>query len=92
MPYFQISSLVIEHSLPPQLHAEDEEAEQLRESSAKDIEAEIHLKTISQIRESVLPERTMLMSGIDDARYLVESGMVNLKTCQQAEKFHRLDS
>ena len=47
MPYLQITPLVIKQPLPPQLHAEDEKAEQLREPSAEDIEPQIHLEAIS---------------------------------------------
>ena len=48
--------LIVEKPLTAQLHAEDEEAEQLRQPSAKDIKAQIQLKTISQVGEGVLPE------------------------------------
>ena len=65
MPYLQMIPLVIEQPLAPYLHAKDEEAEQLRQSSAEDIEPQIHLKPISQVGERVLPKRTMLMSGVD---------------------------
>lgn len=45
MPNLQVTTLVIEESLPSQLHAEDEEAKQLCQSSAEDIETENHLKS-----------------------------------------------
>ena len=84
MPYLQVIPLVIEQSLPTKLHAENEEAEQLRQSSAEDIEPQIHLKPVSQVGERVLPERAMLMYSVDDAGDLIEPGMVNLVVRQQA--------
>ena len=38
---------------------------QLRQSSAEDIEPKVHLKSISQVGEGVLPERTMFMCAVD---------------------------
>ena len=69
MPYLQMIALIVEQSLPSQLHAEDEEAEQLRQSSAEDIETEIQLKSISQVGEGVLPKCTMLVCTDDLAIY-----------------------
>ena len=65
MPNLQIASLVVKHSLTSQLHAEDDEAEQLRQSSAEDIEPEVYLKSISQVGKSILQERAMLVGAID---------------------------
>ena len=67
MPYLQMMPLVIKQSLPAKLHAKNEEAEQLRQSSAEDIEPQIHFKAISQVGECVLPERAMLMCSVDEA-------------------------
>ena len=91
MPYLQMAPFVVEHSLASQLHTEDKQTEQLRQSSAEDIESQIHLKAVSQVGEGVFPERTMLVCAIDDARDFIESGMVNLVARQQTVKFHGLD-
>ena len=91
VPDLQVAPLVVEQSLSSQLHAENKEAEQLRQTSAKDIEAQIHLETVSQVGEGIFPERSMLMRTIDNSRDLVEAGMVDCIACQQTEQFHGLD-
>ena len=91
MPYLQVTSLIVKESLPSQLHTEDKQAEQLRQSSAEDIEPEVHLKAVSQIGERILPERAMLVGAVDLAIQFPHSAVVDGGTRQQTIKFHGLN-
>ena len=91
MPNVQVSSLVVEHPLAPKLHAEDEEAEQLCQAAAKDIETEVYLKAVAQIGEGVFPECAVLVHVVDLAIELPHGGMVHRRTSQQTVQLHGLD-
>ena len=82
---------VIEEPLSAQLHAEDEEAEQLCQSAAENIEPEVHFKPVSQISEGVLPESTMCMGATDLVIQLPHGAVVERGARQQTEQFYGLD-
>ena len=85
MPYLQIAPFVIKHALAAQLHTQNKQAQQLRQASAEDIEAEIHLKSISQVGKGILPECTMLMGTVDLAVHFPQGAVVDGGASQQAE-------
>ena len=65
MPNLQMAFLIVEKPLSAQLHTKDKKTKQLCQASAEDIEAQIQLKTVSQVGEGVLPECTMLVYAVD---------------------------
>ena len=91
MPNLQVLSLIIEHPLASQLHAEDEEAEQLCQSATEDVEPEIEFESVAQVVDGILPERAVLVQGYRAVVNLKERGMVYRGAAQQAEQFHGLD-
>ena len=91
VPRQQVVVLMVEQPVPPQLHAKDEEAEQLRETAAEDVETQVHLEAVAQVGEGVLPERAVLVGIVDDGGHLIEPGMVDLGAREQAEQLDGLD-
>ena len=91
MPYLQVPSLIVKETMSPQLHAEDEKAEQLGESPAEDIESQIEFEPVSEVVDGILHERTVLMQADGPVVYLKERGMVYRGARKQAEQLHRLD-
>lgn len=90
MPDAQMTVLVIKQPMAPQLHAKDEETEELRQPTAEDIEPQVQLKAILQVVQSVLPESAMFVQSHRLAIDFKETGMVDGDACQQAEELYRL--
>ena len=88
----QITSFVVEEPMPSQLHAEDEQAEQLGESSAEDVVTEVQLKPILEVVNGIVHESAIFMQTDGFVVYLKERGMVDCGSRNQAEKLHGLNS
>ena len=84
-------SLVVEQPLSTKLHAEDKETEELCQTSAEDIESEIHLKPVSEVGDGVLQKRAMFVHAVDTTIQFPHGGMINRTTSQQTEELHGLD-
>ena len=91
MPDLQVTALVVEHSLAPKLHAEDKEAEQLRQTTAEHIETQVEFKAVTQIDERILPKCTILMHSDHLTIHIPQSGMIDSRACQQAIQLYGLD-
>ena len=63
--------------MPSQLHAEDEQAEQLGESSAEDVVTEVQLKPILEVVDGIVHESAIFMQTDGFVVYLKERGMVD---------------
>ena len=92
VPHPQVTPLVVEQPLPAQLHAENEETEQLRQSPAEDVEPQVELKAILQVVHGILPERPVLVQGNRLVVNLEEPRVVSRSARQQAKQLNRLDS
>ena len=91
MPPMQVTPLVVEEPVTPQLHAEDEQAEQLGESTAEDVEPQVQFEPISEIVYGILPKCAIFMQTDGFVVYLKERGVVNLRSRKQTEQFYWLD-